>query len=190
MGQRLNIEIKNGETELANCYYHWSAFTDSALQLAKKVIDAYIYSDKIIGLQLAVDVLQATGAGISSSERLYMMQEPKSFDDIVFSNAIDRNCGLISITKRGMNETRQWEEGRIVIDLASETFFFDVLWTYTKEEYMSEFYESSDPTTDEFVECPYDLSAIPFDKVDDFIQFVFETPYGVVDDGLIRLWIR
>ena len=31
MGQRLNIEIVNGETSLANAYYHWSAYTKSAL---------------------------------------------------------------------------------------------------------------------------------------------------------------
>lgn len=190
MGQRLNIEIKNGEAELANCYYHWSAFSNSALQLTKKIVDAYNCSDKNISLQLAVNILQTTGAGISLSERLYMIRESKGFDDIVFSNAIDRNRGLIFITKCGMNVTRRWEEGRIDIDLASETFFFNVLWTYTKEEYMSEFYEPGDPTADEFVECPYDISAIPFEKVDDFIQFVSETPHGVVYNGLIHLWIR
>ena len=41
MGQRLNIEImKNGET-IANCYYHWSAYTTSALATAIMVISNY-----------------------------------------------------------------------------------------------------------------------------------------------------
>ena len=33
MGQRLNIEIKKDSKVLANAYYHWSAYTSSALQM-------------------------------------------------------------------------------------------------------------------------------------------------------------
>lgn len=43
MGQRLNIEIvKNGEV-LANSYYHWSGFSDCAVNLTEKIIKDYDY---------------------------------------------------------------------------------------------------------------------------------------------------
>lgn len=40
MGQRLNIEIVNGDTCLANAYYHWSGYTLSACDLTMKILDA------------------------------------------------------------------------------------------------------------------------------------------------------
>ena len=40
MGQRLNIEIKKDSKVLANSYYHWSAYTSSALQMLPKSIDS------------------------------------------------------------------------------------------------------------------------------------------------------
>ena len=33
MGQRLVIEIKEGDTVLANAYYHWSGYTETSLIL-------------------------------------------------------------------------------------------------------------------------------------------------------------
>ena len=41
MGQRLNIEIMKGCTILANAYYHWSAYTSSALELCKSIVEQY-----------------------------------------------------------------------------------------------------------------------------------------------------
>lgn len=41
MGQRLNIEIFNNGQVVVNAYYHWSAYTRSALELTAKVISAY-----------------------------------------------------------------------------------------------------------------------------------------------------
>lgn len=38
MGQRLNIEMKTKGKVVANCYYHWSAYTMTALQLTKEII--------------------------------------------------------------------------------------------------------------------------------------------------------
>lgn len=45
MGQRLVISVENNEKKLCNLYYHWSAYTLSALDETKKVIDC-IYNHK------------------------------------------------------------------------------------------------------------------------------------------------
>lgn len=36
MGQRLNLSINKNGKVLANCYYHWSGYTNSAIQKCKK----------------------------------------------------------------------------------------------------------------------------------------------------------
>lgn len=42
---------------------------------------------------------------------------------------------LYGITKEAIQETRDWEEGRITIDIEKKTFDFDVLHKYTIEEF-------------------------------------------------------
>lgn len=78
MGQRLNIEIVDGETSLANCYYHWSADTNSALELTKQIIDSYYNSKLTVGLEMAVELLEATGAGINKTERAEIQKQPEN----------------------------------------------------------------------------------------------------------------
>jgi hypothetical protein len=45
MGQRLVVTIEKGERKLCNIYYHWSAYTYSALLETKKIINC-IYNHK------------------------------------------------------------------------------------------------------------------------------------------------
>ena len=69
MGQRLNIEVHYDGELIANAYYHWSAYTSSSLNLLGKVIEAYRSRTEINKLKVAVEILQATGAGINEEER-------------------------------------------------------------------------------------------------------------------------
>lgn len=71
MGQRLNIEIvKNGEI-LANAYYHWSGFSNCAIDLTEKIIEKFEYTKKYLvekyiknqDLLFAIRLLEITGAG-------------------------------------------------------------------------------------------------------------------------------
>lgn len=76
MGQRLNIEIKNNEKTLANCYYHWSGYTASSLGLTKQIIEAYKANDDIkADVQGAVALLRITGAhemdSVSDDEEIW-----------------------------------------------------------------------------------------------------------------------
>lgn len=191
MGQRLNIEIVNGEKPLANCYYHWSAYTYSALELTRMVIDAYYDSKLEVGLSMAISLLETTGGGINEEERSNINKKPAKYRSIKFKDAVDRNSGLISVTEHGMEETRRWEEGRVTIDLSSETFCFDVLWTYSGEEYEEEFGEEYNEPADKLAKCNYDLSAVPFADIGNLIDFVDDNPEGAVDDeeGLVYQWI-
>ena len=193
MGQRLNIEIVNGETSLANCYYHWSAYTLSALNLTKAVIDAYFDSEAIVGVKMAVELLEATGGGVNETERAEIQKQADKFGYIKFKDCTDRNRGLISVTESGKEETRKWEEGRVTIDLGNETFKFDVAWFDMPDEYFSEYCDEEDLCLEDLAECEYDLDAVPFADLEDLIGFIESHPSGVrtKDEGedMVIHWI-
>lgn len=135
MGQRLNIEIHDNEDCLANAYYHWSAYTMSSASLTSGIIDAYYKASAIGGLPLAVELLQSTGAGLWPDERGRVRSDTTGrFSNIEFHDFVDRNEGLLSVTKPGMDANRLWEEGRVVIDIGKETVLFDVFFEYSEED--------------------------------------------------------
>ena len=45
MGQRLVVTVKNNGNDLAKIYFHWSAYTVSALMEARKIVDCICEED-------------------------------------------------------------------------------------------------------------------------------------------------
>lgn len=202
MGQRLNIEIVSGETSLANCYYHWSAYTISALLLTKAVIDAYTDYDPDInhGLQMAIDLLESTGAGINEAEKREIQKQPNTFGHLKFKDCVSRNSGLLAVTENGKEEIRELEEGRVTIDLAAETFCFDVLCKDSFEDYVEYYWDErqeeiqkqmffDEAAFEKLPECPFDLCSVPFDKVDALIDFV-ESNRCARDGEMVLTWVE
>lgn len=76
MGQRLNIEIVKNKNVLANCYYHWSGFSNSSIDLVVKIIEDFDYVKKCClsdpckneDLLFAIRLLERTGAGLYDLE--------------------------------------------------------------------------------------------------------------------------
>lgn len=131
MGQRLNIEIrrKKDKKVLANSYYHWSAYTYSSLLLAEEIINNIydIIRNKNISDEIkAIQLLQTTGAGLENEEYNLLNDENKKYCSL----ATNRNLGLISFTDKGMEDTRQWEEGRLTIEID----FDDTDYDFEKEK--------------------------------------------------------
>lgn len=136
MGQRLNLEVCYDGEVLANAYYHWSAYTSTSLRMLKKVLDAYKNRTEIAPLKVAVEILQATGAGVDKAEKASIAADTSGgFDGIKFQDAKNRNEGLLAVTKSGIEETRYWEEGRVTVDISTEEFVFDVMWRMSDAEY-------------------------------------------------------
>lgn len=138
MGQRLNIEIFNEGKVLANAYYHWSGYTSSALALTKTIIENI---DKIVCKDdrlKAVWLLQTTGAGLPNDERNSI--EAKDFTEL--SDFTNRNNGIIAVSHKAIQETRYWEEARVIIYLDEERincsgiFSKDYKWDWEKENDM------------------------------------------------------
>ena len=190
MGQRLNIEIVSDDTLLANCYYHWSAYTGSALTLTELIIEKFYDSDMSPSIKNAVELLESTGAGVNEQERIEIKKFPNKFVGIDFKKATDRNCGLISVTENGMEETQQWEEGRVTIDILNEIVSFDVFWTYSKEEYVVIYADEDDVQLSDLPVCRLDLDKIPFEDIGEFRSLVDgSTAARNLDDDTVMVWV-
>lgn len=193
MGQRLNIEIVNDGTLLANCYYHWSGYTTCALYLTDAIISKFDEFNIVGSIRNAVELLEATGGGVNKQELANIAQQPNKFANIDFKPAASRNDGLISVTEEGMNETRSWEEGRVTIDISSRTFAFDVVFEYDQKEYEKECCgDECGPPAESLPELPWDLNDIPFEDIDCLINFVEANQYGTRDthNNTIITWIE
>lgn len=146
MGQRLNIEIIDGwGMTLANCYYHWSAYTGSAIELVETIIEASedIACDSL--LERAVKLLESTGAGINDFEKTRIEADATNkFDGIDFKPCVDRNKGLISVTLEGISDTRKWEEGRVEINIEDKTIDFYMYLSEDSDYYISNQFEDVD----------------------------------------------
>lgn len=148
MGQRLNIEIvKNGEV-LANSYYHWSGFSDCAINLAIQIINNFEYIKKYKvekyienqDLLFAIRLLEETGAGIENTNRARRLLKDET-DNLKIKECEGRNEGIIGVTKEDIEETRYWEEGRISVDIEKKTVDFNVIEEYTTEQFKKNYGE-------------------------------------------------
>lgn len=188
MGQRLNIEIiKDGET-LANAYYHWSAYTSTALNLTERIIDFINENPKESesDIAYAILVLQSTGALLTAEEVEGMSDDLKENEAIIKSSDYNRNKGLISISEKGINETRRQDEGRVEIDLDQEIVDFGVYWSYVKETYIEE-YEKTEEDYNQLPLFDYELNNIPFsefDEVKESLERYYEDEYGFLVDSV------
>ena len=162
MGQRLNIEMKTKGKVVANCYYHWSAYTRSALQLTKEIISNFDSIQDNDDVKRAVKLLESTGAGYS-----------------------DRNDGLIATSEEEMKNTRYWEEGRVTIDMDNKTFDFNVFFTGYDEEDTKDVLEEY-PDVVRYDDFP--LENIPFEKIDEYTNMIYdinsESGYFMIGDKL------
>lgn len=162
MGQRLNIEIKSKGKIVANCYYHWGAYTMTALQLTEEIINNFDSIQDNDDVKRAVKLLESIGAGY-----------------------YDRNAGLIATDEEEIKDTRDWEEGRVTIDMDNKTFDFNVFFKGYDEEDTKDVLEEY-PNIVRYDDFP--LENIPFEKIDEYANMIYdiniESGYFMIGDKL------
>lgn len=134
MGQRLVITIHAFNEDIAKIYYHWSAYTTSALQEAKDIIDNVNWFDATSKDELILRItrqLEECGGGVNIRDRKAFK---KKYPNETFKDDINRNYGLIAITDDGMGELEYWSEGDLTIDFDEETVYNEVMFTYVSDE--------------------------------------------------------
>ena len=181
MGQRLNIQIEmdipdsNESKVLANAYYHWSGYTNTAYELVKMIVDSGIHELDIPDpVEQAIRMLEATGAGLIEDEFTDAYPESK------YKKATSRNDGLIAISEKGIEKTQKWEEARVTINLTTK--MVDMGGVYYLDEVDE---EDEDETLENIPELEYDLhtSIYEFTKVYDEFHEKLESKnkYRVID---------
>ena len=198
MGQRLNIEVVSNERTLANAYYHWSDYTGSAIELTKTALLEYEYYKNDVAMdqvELAIRMLEATGAGVNDPERLRIKRTPALWHYDI-QPSVNRNEGLLCITEAGIKETELWEEGRVTINIDDKTIAFGVYFDEgTYDEWVLSFGYEADEAKREYEKLPvidFDFDGITFDN---FYQLerVYEMSrwaYGFRrPDGTVITWI-
>ena len=141
MGQRLNIQIEANDTDtnetkvLANCYYHWSGHTSSAMELVKVIVDSGIYNlDTLDPVEKAIRLLEETGAGLAIDELTDTYNEPK------YKVATSRNNGLIAISETGTNRVIELQESIVTINLTTGSInmsdmFYDETYKFSSAKF-------------------------------------------------------
>lgn len=173
MGQRLNIEIWNNGKCLANSYYHWSAYTTTALDLVDKIIKvANVPTRELIDVHTAIRLLEITGAGLIDEDREYM-----TASDMVehqYKPCNGRDDGLISVTSEFIDDTRLWAEGSVFIYLDEKRISFKVYSeyeTYEWERDQRKYGDYDNPDEIDARELPKLKCNIEDIKFDDFETF-------------------
>ena len=141
MGQRLNIQIEANDTDtnetkvLANCYYHWSGYTSSAMELVNEMVNSGVYNLDILDpVEKAIRLLEATGAGLAEDELTDTYNTPK------YKVSTNRNDGLIAISEEGINNVAEWEESRVTINLTTGSInmsdmFYDETYKFSSAKF-------------------------------------------------------
>ena len=184
MGQRLNIEIvKNGEI-LANSYYHWSGFSNSAINLTIQIINNFEYIKKYKveeyiknqDLLFAIRLLEETGAGVNDIEKTRRLLEDQTMN-LKLKSCENRNEGIIGVTKEDIEETRYWEEGRVLIDIEKKTVDFDVINEHTIEEFKKN-YDEEEIKEMNIKEINRNFKNIAFEDIFELKAFIDKANYN------------
>ena len=134
MGQRLVVTIENNEEELCKIYYHWSAYSISALMETRDIInELFDEYNEIEDIRLRmIRFVESDGGGIKngkdSDEWKYIQNAYPN--EIFKEEGISRNCGLIAISEDGMNDLQDWSEGDIIINIDTHRVINLVNWFY------------------------------------------------------------
>lgn len=155
---------------LANCYYHWGAYTTSAAKTTIDIMEKLEQSKRsnvttaVQQLCRAIHALMDTGATFDPEEKqktltiLHMLydiaypDEPDAAHDInnlmiALNNDtkdVDRVDGMIAVTNDAIVENANWSEGDVSISVDDNTCNFGVIWYLEPNEYDVDDYDEDD----------------------------------------------
>lgn len=150
MGQRLVVTINHLGKDLAKIYYHWSAYTYSALLETKKIIDCiYDHEDeteKELQLRL-IRFCENNGGGIRGTKDEFKYIQDMYPNETFKTENYSRNEGLIALSKQGMIDLQSWSEGDVYINIDEDQVNFCV---YSGYENVNEYIENRKSWDDDF----------------------------------------
>lgn len=186
MGQRMVCTVKKNQEDICKLYYHWSAYTVSALMETRDIIqwiDECEDDDLVLHL---IRCAEQNGGGIQNgvdgNEWNYIS---RLYPDCAFKcEPINRNNGLIAVSEEGMAEMQRWSEGDVEIDIDSRTVNFTVFGGYDSlEEYETERMDWDEDyekqNLDDIYNIGFNLGCFDFDDIEDVIAAVEDEDFIV-----------
>lgn len=152
MGQRLVVTIEQDKKAIAAIYYHWSAYTYSALYETQKVVDCiYSHKDETESelLLRLIRFCESNGGGIRGVDDEFEYVHKLYPNETFKTDDYSRNNGLIALSKHGMNDLQGWSEGDVYINLDTDQIDFCV---YSGYEDIKEYVEERKSWDDDFDE--------------------------------------
>lgn len=192
MGQRLVVTVKNNGKDLAKLYYHWSAYTVSALMEARDIVNCiYDHNDeteKELQLRL-IRFCEENGGGIKGDGKELAYIQNMFPNETFKTDDYSRNRGLIALSEEGMDDLQSWSEGDIDIIIDEDVILNGVYWSYEDLEAYKENRAECDDDFDGNIELKdikdigYDLSEIDIEDIDAVIDALKRANDFVVRDG-------
>lgn len=189
MGQRLVVTVKSTGEDLCKMYFHWSAYTISALMEVRDMMAEFPMetNSKEDAILYFIRYCEEYGGGIDggmdSKEWNYITNKYPNYK--FKSENINRNRGLIAISEDGMDEMQSWSEGDIYINLDEMTVHNELFLYYDDiDEYNRELADREDEsiTLDEIPEVGQ-IGDFDLEDIDDVIANLEDIPGYVCRNG-------
>jgi hypothetical protein len=189
MGQRLVVTVKSTGEDLCKMYFHWSAYTISALMEVRDMMAEFPMetNSKEDAILYFIRYCEEYGGGIDggmdSKEWNYITNKYPNYK--FKSENINRNRGLIAISEDGMDEMQSWSEGDIYINLDEMTVHNELFLYYDDiDEYNRELADREDEsiTLDEIPEVG-EIGDFDLEDIDDVIANLEDIPGYVCRNG-------
>lgn len=191
MGQRLVVTIEKNDKELAKIYYHWSAYTYSALYETDKILGCiYNHKDETESEMLLrlIRFCEENGGGIDGIKEEFDYIQGLYPNEKFKTEDISRSNGLIVLSEKCMADMQKWSEGDVFINLDTDKVDFCV---YSGYEDLDEYIEERKSWDDDFDEK--EMDSIPtFDfclgmfDVNDIGAIMASLDEFGVDGGVIK----
>lgn len=191
MGQRLVISVYENldvdtypDNPIAKIYYHWSAYTVSAFEEAKRLLDTYYFDEDISKISdIRVRLLRSVekyGGGISGGlegdeiKKIKQLHTSISLANCECKN-ISRSNGLIAFTETGMEDLQEYSEGDLDLILGSDIDDVTVInYVYSHYDNFNEVKEFNDDLEEtEVHEISFSLDkGFSYSELEDVISFL------------------
>lgn len=189
MGQRLIVTVKSMGEDLCKMYFHWSAYTISALMEVRDMMAEFPMETKSKedAILYFVRYCEKYGGGIDggmdSKEWDYITNKYPNYK--FKSENINRNRGLIAISENGMDEMQSWSEGDIYINLDEMTVHNEVFWYYDNiDKYNQELIDREDePITLDKIPEVGEIGDFDLEDINDVIVNLEDIPGYVCRNG-------
>ena len=182
MGQRLVVTINNDGREIAKIYYHWSAYSYSALHRVQRIVHCiYNHNDeteKELLLRL-IRFCELSGGGIRGDEKEFEYIKAMYPGEKFKEDGYSRNYGLIALSEEGMASLQNWSEGDVDIYVDKYSIHNTVYSYYeTIEEYNEDRKEWDEDFEDlkleDVPELGFDLGDIDVADIDTVVEELYD----------------